>query len=471
MLSLSGGLTEAAKSGLIKDLKEGKVNNFKKRLVHPPRLLALSFLAAIIVGTIILSLPFSTRNGHIPLIDALFTSTSAICVTGLIVVDTPNYFSPFGLGVLLALIQLGGLGIMTFSSFILMTAGRRVSLSDKLVVEGSFRPAAISDFRALLRDVFLFTFSLELLGVLALLFRFSEQASWPRALTLSVFHSVSAFCNAGFSLFSDNLMGFRGDTLVNLTMIFLIVFGGLGFFVLQEIKLALRNSLQKERIRFSLHTKFVAAITLGIILLGAVLLFLMEFNRGFSGLPLKEKILASIFHVVSARTAGFNTVDLNSLSVASLLLIILIMFIGASPGSTGGGVKTTTFGIIFAFLRSRIHGHEVPQIFSRGIKNDDIIKAYTLISLAMSLIFASTISLLIIQPQLALKEALFEVVSAFGTVGLSLGVTPNLHPLNKLILVITMYLGRIGPLTMLYAFSRVKPAGHYQFIEESIMVG
>ncbi|MCX8160647.1 MAG: TrkH family potassium uptake protein [Candidatus Saccharicenans sp.] len=447
------------------------MNNFKKTLVHPPRLLALSFLVAIIAGTIILSLPYSTRGGRIALIDALFTSTSAICVTGLIVVDTPNFFSPFGLGVILTLIQLGGLGIMTFSSFILITAGRRVSLSDKLVVEGSFRPAAISDFRALLRDVFLFTFSFELLGAAALIMKFSELGSFSRALALSVFHSVSAFCNAGFSLFSDNLMGYRGDVLVNLTIILLIIFGGLGFFVLQEIKLALKNSFRKERVRFSLHTKFVVAITLAIILSGAVLLFLMEFGRGFSGWPLKEKILASVFHVVSARTAGFNTVDLSSLTVASLLLLILIMFIGASPGSTGGGVKTTTFGIIFAFLRSRIHGHEVPQIFSRAIKSEDIIKAYTLISLAMALVFASTMSLLIVQPQLALKEALFEVVSAFGTVGLSLGITPNLHPLNKLILVITMYLGRIGPLTMLYAFSRVKPAGHYQFIEESIMVG
>ncbi|MDI6848434.1 MAG: TrkH family potassium uptake protein [Candidatus Saccharicenans sp.] len=447
------------------------MNNFKKKLVHPPRLLALSFLLAIIVGTVILYLPVSTRSGRIPLIDALFTSASAICVTGLIVVDTPNYFSPFGLGVLLTLIQLGGLGIMTFSSFILMTAGRRVSLSDKLVVEGSFRPAAISDFRALLRDVFLFTLSFELIGTAALLLKFSGQGSFSRALVLSVFHSVSAFCNAGFSLFSDSLMNYQGDALVNLTMIFLIVFGGLGFFVLQEIKLALRNSLKKERVKFSLHTKFVVAITLGIILTGAVLLFLMEFDRGFSNLPLKDKVLASVFQVVSARTAGFNTVDLNSLSVASLLLIILIMFIGASPGSTGGGVKTTTFGVVFAFLRSRIHGQEVPQIFSRAIKNDDITRAYTLISLAMSLIFASTMALLIIQPQLALKEALFEVVSAFGTVGLSLGITPNLHPLSKLVLIITMYLGRIGPLTMLYAFSRVKPAGHYQFIEESIMVG
>ncbi|MGB9907322.1 MAG: TrkH family potassium uptake protein [Candidatus Saccharicenans sp.] len=447
------------------------MNNFKKKLVHPPRLLALSFLAAIIVGTIILSLPFSTHSGKIALIDALFTSTSAICVTGLIVVDTASFFSPFGQGILLVLIQLGGLGIMTFSSFILMTAGRRVSLTDKLVVEGSFRPSVISDFPALLRDVFLFTFGFEFLGAALLLLKFSAGVSFPRALVLSVFHSISAFCNAGFSLFSDSLMGYRGDILVNLVMIFLIVFGGLGFFVLQEIKLAFRHGIRKERVKFSLHTKFVAVVTLGIILAGGLLIFLLEFNRGLAGLPLKDRILASLFQVVSARTAGFNTVNIGSLSVASILFLIFIMFVGASPGSTGGGVKTTTFGLIFAFLRSRLQGYEVTQIFSRGIKNEDIIKAYTLVSLALSLVFASTVALLVIQPGLALKEALFEVVSAFGTVGLSLGITPQLNPLSKLILIVTMYLGRIGPLTILYAFSRVKPAGHYQFVEESIMVG
>ncbi|MDI6845469.1 MAG: TrkH family potassium uptake protein [Candidatus Saccharicenans sp.] len=447
------------------------MNNFKKKLVHPPRLLALSFLVAIAVGTILLKLPFSTRSSQIPLIDALFTSASAICVTGLTVVDTPTYFSSFGLGLLLLMIQLGGLGIMTFSSFILLTAGRRVSLSDKLAVEGSFRPEPISDFRTLLKDVFIFTFTFELIGALLLLVRFSSASPLPGAISLSVFHSISAFCNAGFSLFSNSMIDYRGDVYLNAVMMLLIISGGLGFFVLQEIKTALKNTIKGERVRFSLHTKFVAAVTLGIIVGGAVLLFLMEFNQSFREFTLGDKILASIFQAVTARTAGFNTVEIGQLSVASLLLIILIMFVGASPGGTGGGVKTTTFGVVLAFLRSKIRGYEVPQVFSRALRTEDIIKAYTLISLAMTLVFASTLSLLIIQPQLTLKEALFEVVSAFGTVGLSCGITPGLHPLNKLILVITMYIGRVGPLTLLYAFSRQKPAGHYQFIEENVMVG
>ncbi|HEK85054.1 MAG: TrkH family potassium uptake protein [Candidatus Saccharicenans sp.] len=447
------------------------MSNLKKKPVQPPRILAISFLLAIALGTGLLFLPLASKSGHISLIDALFTATSAVCVTGLTVVDTATYFSSFGQLVIILLIQVGGLGIMTFSSFILMTAGRRVSLSDRLAVEGSFRPSVISDFPTLLRDVFIFTLSFELLGTGLLLLRFSKLFSFSRALALSGFHSISAFCNAGFSIFSDNLMGFRADLLVNLVMMILIISGGLGFFVLQEIKLGVKSLIKAERVRFSLHSKFVAIITGLIILAGSVSIFLIDWNRGLSGLSIKEKILASAFQVVSARTAGFNTINLSSLSIASVLLLILVMFIGASPGSTGGGIKTTTFGLIFVFLRSRIKGYEVPQIFSRSVRNEDIIKAYTLVSLAISLIFAATFFMLLVQPEITLKEGLFEVVSAFGTVGLSLGITPNLHPLSKLILVIVMYLGRIGPLTMLYAFSRIKPAGHYKFVEETIMVG
>jgi trk system potassium uptake protein TrkH len=447
------------------------LNIFIKRQISPARILALSFFLAIAVGTALLLLPHSTAAHHISLIDALFTATSAICVTGLTVVDTATYFSGFGHLIIILLIQLGGLGIMTFSTLILLTAGRRISFSGKMAVEESFRPTAISDFPTLLRDVFVFTLSIEALGSLILLSRFYKLFSFSRALALSAFHSISAFCNAGFSLFSNNLVDFRGDVLVNLVIMLLIIVGGLGFFVLQEVRIAVKNIIKRKRFKFSLHTKLVAIVTTFIILFGSAVIFLVDWNRGFCSLPLKEKTLASFFQVVSARTAGFNTIDLAGLSIASVLILILVMFIGASPGSTGGGVKTTTFGLIFAFLRSRIKGYEVPRIFSRGIKNEDLIKAYTLVSLAFGLIFASTFAILLLQPEFTLKQVLFEVVSAFGTVGLSLGITPDLCSWSKFILVVTMYVGRIGPLTMLYAFSRIEPAGNYQFVEESIMVG
>ncbi|HRD02524.1 MAG TPA: TrkH family potassium uptake protein [Candidatus Saccharicenans sp.] len=447
------------------------MNNLKRNLIHPPRLLAISFLVAIFIGAGLLSLPMATRSGHISFVNALFTSTSAICVTGLTVVDTATYFSLFGQIVIICLIQLGGLGIMTFSSFILLTAGRRVTLTGKMVVEGSFRPSVISDFRSLVKDVFAFTFGLEAVGAILLLVRFKADFPSGWAAFYSIFHSISAFCNAGFSLFSDNLIAYRSDLAVNLIIMFLIVAGGLGFFVLQEIKLAIRNLIKKERTKFSLHTKLVGLITISIILIGAGLIFLIEANKGFSAMPFKDSLLASFFQVVSARTAGFNTIDLNILSVASVLLLMLIMFIGASPGSTGGGVKTTTFGLIFAFLKSKIQGYEIPRIFSRGIKDEDLIKAFTLVLLAIALIFTATFLFLLVEPELSLKAVLFEVISAFGTVGLSLGITPDLQSLSKLILVVVMYIGRIGPLVILAAFSRVKPIGHFQFVEENIMVG
>jgi len=447
------------------------VNNLKKNFIHPPRLLAISFLLAILAGSILLSLPVATRSGHISFINALFTSASAICVTGLTAVDTATYFSLFGQIVIICLIQLGGLGIMTFSSFILLTAGRRVTLTGKMVVEGSFRPSVISDFRSLLKDVFAFTFGLEAVGAVALLIWFGQDFPRGQALFASIFHSISAFCNAGFSIFSDNLVGYRSDIAINLIIMILIIAGGLGFFVLQEIRVAFRNLIKKDRTKFSLHTKLVGLITVSIILLSSGLIFLIESGRGFSGLPLKDRLLASSFQVVSARTAGFNTVDLNILSVSSILLLMLVMFIGASPGSTGGGVKTTTFGLIFAFLKSKIQGYEIPRIFSRGIKDEDLIKAFTLVLLAVSLIFMATFLILLIEPELSLKAVLFEVISSFGTVGLSLGITPGLTGFSKLMLIMVMYIGRIGPLVILAAFSRIKPAGHFQFVEENIMVG
>jgi trk system potassium uptake protein TrkH len=340
-----------------------------------------------------------------------------------------------------------------------------------MVVEGSFRPSVISDFRSLLKDVFAFTFGLEAVGAVALLICFGQDFPRGQAIFASIFHSISAFCNAGFSIFSDNLVGYRSDIAINLIIMILIIAGGLGFFVLQELKVAFGHLVKKDRTKFSLHTKLVGLITVSIILLSSGLIFLIESGRGFSGLPLKDRLLASSFQVVSARTAGFNTVDLNILSVSSILLLMLVMFIGASPGSTGGGVKTTTFGLIFAFLKSKIQGYEIPRIFSRGIKDEDLIKAFTLVLLAVSLIFMATFLILLIEPELSLKAVLFEVISSFGTVGLSLGITPGLTGFSKLMLIMVMYIGRIGPLVILAAFSRIKPAGHFQFVEENIMVG
>ena len=434
-------------------------------------MLAISFAAAILAGSLLLSLPFSTTAGHISYVDALFTSTSAVCVTGLIVKDTPEDFTPAGQLIILILIQLGGLGIMTFSTLVLLAAGRSIAIGDRILVQEGFHPGSPRDFRSLVRNVFFFTFSIELIGFVLLFFSFWRSHPWPRAATSAVFHSISAFCNAGFSVYSDNLMFYRGNILVNLTVIGLLVLGGLGFLVMQEVSGALRAFLRRAKFQFSLHTKIVLTVTSFLIVVPFLLFLSLEGGGSLQSLTWKEKILASLFQVITPRTAGFNTIDLTALGTATVLLLMLLMFIGASPGSTGGGVKTSTFGVVLAFLRSKVAGRDSVHLFYRNIPSDNVIKAFTLIALAMSLIFVVTFVILLNQPGMLMKEVLFEVFSGFGTVGLSLGITSHLSSLSKVMIILIMYSGRIGPLTLLLAFSRRQAVGKFEYVEENVMIG
>lgn len=403
--------------------------------------------------------------------DALFTSTSAVCVTGLIVQDTPTYFTLTGQIIILVLIQLGGLGIMTFSTMILLVAGRKIAVTDRILVQEGFLPGAPRDFRSLVKSIFFFTFSIEFIGFLFLFLRFQKDLPLLKALYSSLFHAVSAFCNAGFSVFSNSLMSYRGDILVNLTVVFLIILGGLGFLVIHEAVRAIANLFKGVKVQISLHSKLVLLVTVVLILGSYLLFFLLEAGNSMKNFSLKEKILASLFQVVTPRTAGFNTMDLTALSTATVLVMILLMFIGASPGSTGGGVKTSTFGVVLAFIKSKIAARGSINIFYRTIPQENVVKAFTVISLALSLIFISSFLVLASQPAMLMKEVFFEVFSAFGTVGLSLGVTSSLSPLSKVAIVLTMYAGRIGPLTLLYAFSRRKALGKFEYVEERVMIG
>jgi len=443
----------------------------RQKRFHPARVLAASFLAAILVGTILLLLPVSTVSKKIGLVDALFTATSAVCVTGLVVVDTATYFTRFGQIVILCLIQLGGLGIMTFSTMILLAAGRRISFQDRILVQESFLPAAPKDFRTLIRNVFIMTGLIEIAGASLLFIRFSQLFPWPTALFNSLFHSITAFCNAGFSTFSQNFKGFTGDILVNLTIIGLIILGGLGFLVVQEMFYFSLLAKGKRSFHFSLHSKLVLSLTANLIIFPFLLFFWLEKSSGLGSVGWKEKILASLFQVVTPRTAGFNTIDLQSLRTASVFLLIGLMFVGASPGSTGGGIKTVTVGVVLAFLRSKLMAREKVNVFYRTIPAECLTRAFTLIFLALSWIALASFLLLAAQPGAMMKEVLFEVFSAFGTVGLSLGITPELTSLGKIIVVVTMYVGRIGPLTLLVAFSRAKSWGHFEYVEETVMIG
>ena len=405
------------------------------------------------------------------MVDALFTATSAVCVTGLIVQDTAATFTPTGQAVIMGLFQLGGLGIMTFSTLVLLVAGRSISIKDRIIIQEGFHHSAPPDFKKLIRNIFLFTLSIEAAGALLLWFSWQGRLPSGNAVFHSIFHSVSAFCNAGFSTFSTNLESFRGDIRVNAIIMFLIVFGGLGFLVLNEIRMVFVQAVRHKKIVMSLHTKMVLTVTLSLIVVPFFLYLWISWDRSLQGLPVGEKLLASLFQVVTARTAGFNSLGMAALSAPTVFLLIFLMFIGASPGSTGGGIKTSTFGVIFAFLRSKIRARETTGIFQRTLPQELIINAFTLVTLSFSVIFIASFLLLIIQPNLSMKVVFFEVFSAFGTVGLSMGLTPELGTAGKIVIILTMYIGRISPLTILLAFSRSRAFGKYSYVEESVMIG
>ncbi|MBN1223611.1 MAG: hypothetical protein JXB23_10195 [Candidatus Aminicenantes bacterium] len=449
----------------------------KKRVVgaerkfQPAQLLAVSFLIAIFVGTVLLMLPFSTHSGRMSLPDALFTSTSAVCVTGLIVQDTPSFFTPTGKIIILILFQLGGLGIMTFSTLILLVAGKQISFNDRILIQGEYQPSASKNVRALIKNIFVYTVLIESLGTMVLFLRWRGEHSWPQVLFQSLFHAVSAFCNAGFSLFSDSFIAYRSDVVVNLALMSLIVLGGLGFLVLQEIRHSFSAFFKRKKLRVSLHTRLVVVITLVLVLISGLLFMVLEWDRSLSGFELKEKVLSSFFQVITARTAGFNTMDLNSLGYAVIFLLISLMFIGASPGSTGGGIKTSTIGVVTAFLKTKIQARESVNVFYRTLPLEVVTKAFTLVTLSIGVIFAASFLLFLTQPEALMHEVFFEVFSAFGTVGLSLGITPDLTDLSKAVIILTMYIGRIGPLALLYAFSRAKAYGRFEYGEETVMIG
>jgi len=445
--------------------------------LRPAVLILLSYITAIILGTILLILPISSAGGGLSLIDAIFTATSGICVTGLTVVPTGTHFTLFGKLVILGLIQLGGLGLMTFSTLMFLSVGLRISSSHRWVIQEVFTHTPTADLYSLIKSIFIFTFSVELIGALIFFVHWHGQFPGANGIFYSVFHSISAFCNAGFSLFGDSFVGFRGDPVINLTLGLLIILGGIGFFVVYEIFQRVRR--RGGKIRLSLHSKMVIVTTLFLILFGMAIIYGVEYDNHLLNFPSYQKVFLSFFQSVTARTAGFNTVDLNLLHNAVLFLLIILMFVGASPGSCGGGVKTATFAVLISLMWNRLMGRGTVNVFKRTIPQEVVRKVVAIFVVAVSFITLMTFLLLLTQaegriaPQsegLFLKY-LFEVVSAFGTVGLSLGVTSQLNVLGKIILIITMYVGRVGLLTVAYGIAREELVGPYQFAEENVMVG
>jgi len=453
-----------------------------RRGLTPPRLLLGSFLGLILFGTLGLkALPGLYTGPGLSWLDALFTATSAVCVTGLIVVDTATYFTIWGQAFLLLLIQLGGLGILTFTTLIIMALGKRLSLHHEAVTATHADIAPEVDFRHLIRNIVLFTFLFEAIGAVLLFVVWSPRFVSGAAAWHAVFQAVSAFCNAGFSTFSDSLIGFRTDPGVLSVIMMLIVLGGVGFLALAELSILLRRRFDGRSMILSLHTKLVLGVTALLLLFGWGLFTALEWNNTLSDMPSWARLANGLFMSVTARTAGFNTVDYASTTESTNFLTILLMSIGGSPGSTAGGIKTTTFALIGLLALSRLLGRQVTSVRNRSVPEETVQRAVGLFVVAFGLMTAATFAYVALELQAAghgqaggyFIEQMFEAVSAFNTVGLSMGVTGGQSSPSRLLTVLLMYLGRVGPLTFAAAIALDRPnaSGEFRYAYEDVIVG
>jgi len=437
----------------------------------PTQVLALGFAAIILIGTLLLMLPVATKSGKgADFLTALFTATSATCVTGLVVVDTKTYWSVFGQIVIMLLIQVGGLGIMTMSTLFALILGRRITFKERLVMQEAFNTNSLGGIVKFAKYILMVSFLFESIGAIILTLRFLPQMGLKKAVYYGLFHSISAFNNAGFDLMGNfrSLTGYVSDWVVNLVIMGLIIFGGLGFYVLLDIY------EHRHFNKFTLHSKIVITITLFLITIGTLLIFLFEYNNPKTLKPLDfpTKILAALFQAVTPRTAGFNTLSLSDMTIASKFLTIILMFIGASPAGTGGGIKTTTFAVILYTVLSVIKGEEETVLYKRTISRNIVYKAVAISFISVFIIFSVTMVLSITETSNFLT-ILYETISAFGTVGLSLGLTLELTTVGRIVIIFTMYTGRIGPLTLALALAQrqKKPKPIMKYVEEKIMVG
>ncbi len=446
---------------------------FFARQLSPARIFIFSFAAVILAGAFLLWLPFSAGRGQLTFVDALFTSASAVCVTGLATLNIGTDLSFTGQIISLLLFQIGGLGIITFSVVFFGMMGRGISFKEREIVQSTFLHTPRRDFLLIMKWVLLSTFFIEGLGTLLLFIRFSQDFPVAHALYQAIYHAVSAFNNCGYSLFADSLMRYRSDLAVNLIIMTLILLGGIGFIVQYEIAALLRGRIKK----ISIHARIVLIMTAFLVIVGAASFYLFEMNAMLRDVTVETSLLSSFFQSVTARTAGFNTVDVSQLTNATIFVLMVLMFIGASPGSTGGGIKTTSFALLMVMVWNRIKGQDEVNLFNRTIPKE-------ILGRTIAIVFASAFSVCLITSILLflgshaeaplmsrhfLVEYLFETLSAFGTVGLSMGITANLNDMQKLAIILMMFAGRIGPLTLAFAWSA--PKRGLTYAEEQVMVG
>ena len=447
--------------------------------MHPATLVLGSFLLVIWIGALLLKLPFSTNTGHISWIDALFTATSAVCVTGLVVVDTGGFFSVFGQCVILMLIQIGGLGVMTISVMLFQWIGRSISIRHRMAMQDLFSHTPRADIFQMIKSIILLTAGVEIIGGMILTLHWNREMPLLQAAYTGMFHSISAFCNAGFALFSDSMMRYSGDMLLNAALCGLIVVGGIGFPVLYDLQCWFKMR-KRQRCRLSIQTKTVLLTTLSLIVAGALMIAFLEQFSPNEGASVGHRILTPLFQSITCRTAGFNTVDIASLKSATLAMMIFLMFFGASPGSCGGGVKTTTLALLAVFTVSRLRRQRRVNLFKKSIPRETVTRSVSLVLVSTGIIGFVLFMILVgnavdAHPfndgQGDFLKFLFETVSAFGTVGLSMGVTPTLNTWGKCWIIVMMIVGRVGVLTFSYILVGTGSVNGIEHAEENLMIG
>ena len=462
-------------------MKEVIVRGKKKRMIKPTRQIALSLLAVIFIGSLLLTLPIANNGTPARYLDHLFVATSATCVTGLVPYPTVDQYSLFGQIVILCLIQIGGLGFLTFMTLIYVKARKRLSFTSKLVVQEALNVNSLNNLSHFLRNIVIYTFLFEGIGALLLCSQFIPDYGLFKGLYMGVFHSISAFCNAGFDIIgASSLVPYQNNLIINFTICILIIMGGLGFCVWFDIANKIKEgfSFRKSAVRIfkslELHSKLVLTTTVFLLISGTILVYLLEYKNPntIGGMDGGYKLMGAFFQSTTLRTAGFATIDCAQLTVATKFIMCIYMFIGGSPAGTAGGVKTVTFAVIMITLKSLFKGDDNVNVFKRRIEIDFLKRSLCIFIFSLALVVVGLFCLTITEEQ-SFIDLCFEAFSGFATVGLTAGLTPSLSDVGKIVIIILMYIGRIGPITMMLSFMRKsqKNTGNMVFPKGEIIIG
>lgn len=437
------------------------------------RIIAMGYLLVIVLGTCLLMLPVATAaGGETNFLTALFTATSATCVTGLVVVDTASHWTVFGQIIILLMIQVGGLGFMTMGVAMALWLRKKITLRMRGILQESMNYMQMGGIIRLVKMVYKGTFLIELTGAVLLALRFIPVFGVAKGIYFGIFHSISGFCNAGFDLMGtysgkySSFVEFHGDVLINVVLMALVVIGGIGFFVWSDLK---KNGIHWKR--YMLHTKITLFSTAVLLIGGTILFWIFESDNLLAGMSIKDQFLAAAFSSVTARTAGFNTIDTGGLSNASKMLTSLFMFIGGSPGSTAGGIKTVTAAVLLVYVWSNLRDSKGVNIFRRRLDDDTIRKASNVVVISLVMAVIAVIFICHMQPYLPVEDVIFEVLSAIGTVGMSTGITRDLSLSSRIVMILLMYCGRLGSMSFALSFTERKKVAPVQFPKEKIMIG